>query len=60
MRATDQDSGGNKVIEYSLVRGDELGKFFIDMNSGRITVRDTIDRDTPNNLTSFNITVSLE
>ena len=58
IRATDEDSGNNKILEYSFVDGNELGNFFIDMNSGRITVMKKIDRDPPRNQTTFNITVS--
>lgn len=59
IRAADEDSGKNKVVEYSFVRGNELGKFFIDMYSGRVTVKEMIDRDPPNNQSTFNITVSI-
>ena len=58
VRATDEDRGDNKVIEYSFASGAGLENFYIDMNSGRITVKSQIDRDPPRNQTMFNITVS--
>ncbi len=59
VRATDKDSGDNKVIEYSFVSEAGVEYFYIDMNSGRITVKSRIDRDPPLNQTTFNITVGL-
>ena len=59
VRATDRDSGENKVIEYSFADGAGLENFYIDISSGRITVKNNIDRDPPLNQTMFNITVSL-
>ena len=57
VRATDRDSGDNKVVEYSLAEGSAVEHFYIDMHSGRITMKSAIDRDPPLNQTMFNITV---
>ena len=59
VRATDEDSGENKVIEYSFASSVGVEHFYIDINSGRITLKSPIDRDPPKNQTMFNITVSL-
>lgn len=57
VRATDEDSADNKVVEYSFADGSGVEHFYIDMNSGRVTVKNPIDRDPPLNQTMFNITV---
>ena len=57
VRATDKDSGENKVVEYFFADGSGVEHFYIDMNSGRITLKSRIDRDPPLNQTMFNITV---
>ena len=57
LSAGDKDSGDNRMIEYSIVRGNGLGRFMVDPSSGRLTVRTPIDRDPPNNETSFLLTV---
>ena len=57
MSADDQDSGHNRLIEYSIIRGNGLGRFVVDASSGRLTVRTPVDRDPPNNETSFLLTV---
>ena len=59
VRATDEDSGDNKVIEYSFASGIGVEHLYIDVNSGRITLKNRIDRDPPHNQTLFNITVSI-
>ena len=57
VRATDKDSGENKVVEYFFADGSGVELFYIDINSGRITLKSRIDRDPPLNQTMFNITV---
>ena len=38
--ATDADSGVNEVIEYSILSGNGDGAFYMDLNSGAITIAD--------------------
>ena len=44
--ASDKDTGVNRLIRYSLVGGNEAGKFQIDSGSGTIQVAAPIDRET--------------
>nr|XP_022919754.1 fat-like cadherin-related tumor suppressor homolog isoform X3 [Onthophagus taurus] len=43
--ATDLDSGDNGRVSYSIIRGDQEGKFAIDENTGLVTVANKLDRE---------------
>ena len=45
VRATDADYGYNSIITYSLLPGENSGKFSIDAASGNITVVGDLDRE---------------
>lgn len=56
--AVDSDEDKNRALQYSIVSGNSLERFFIDVNSGTLYVRSVLDRDPPRNEVSFTLTVS--
>lgn len=57
VRATDADYGYNSTITYSLLPGENSGKFSIDAASGNITVVGDLDRENTS-LVTLNISAS--
>lgn len=57
LSAQDSDLDVNTGLQYSIVSGNSLERFFIDAFSGVLYVKSPIDRDPPNNETSFLLTV---
>ncbi|XP_078366665.1 protocadherin Fat 4-like [Oculina patagonica] len=57
LSAQDRDLDTNIGLRYSIVSGNSLGRFFIDAFSGVLYVKSPIDRDPPNNESSFLLTV---
>lgn len=58
VKALDSDDGKNRVLKYSIVSGNSLGRFFIDASSGILYVKSALDRDAPRNEDSFTLTVT--
>eukprot|EP00794_Sanderia_malayensis_P020074 gene20074-22044_t len=56
-KAADSDSGVNGEISYSIANGNKNNRFFIDPNSGRISIHSAIDRDPPYNEQGFELTI---
>lgn len=52
--AADQDSGPNRDIQYSIVKGNEAGKFKVDPLSGIITINGLVDHEA---LSKYSLTV---
>lgn len=57
LSAQDRDDNVNMALRYSIVSGNNLERFFIDVFSGIIYVKSPIDRDPPMNESSFLLTV---
>ena len=57
LSAQDRDDNANMALRYSIVSGNNLERFFIDVFSGIIYVKSPIDRDPPMNESSFLLTV---
>lgn len=57
LSAQDRDDNVNMALRYSIVSGNNLERFFIDVFSGIIYVKSSIDRDPPMNESSFLLTV---
>ena len=55
--AQDRDIDVLMGLRYSIVSGNNLERFFIDVFSGTIYVKSPIDRDPPRSETSFVLTV---
>ncbi|XP_022789234.1 protocadherin Fat 4-like [Stylophora pistillata] len=57
LSAQDRDDNVNMALRYSIVSGNTLERFFIDVFSGVIYVKSSIDRDPPRNESSFLLTI---
>lgn len=55
--AQDSDDGKNRVLEYTIISGNSLGRFFIDSISGKLYIKSVLDRDPPRSEESFTLTV---
>lgn len=54
-----QDQDVKTGLRYSIVSGNSPERFFIDVYSGVLYVKDAIDRDPPRNENAFLLTVRL-
>lgn len=57
LSAQDKDLSINTKMQYYIVSGNSLERFFIDVFSGVLYVKSPIDRDPPRNEDSFLLTV---
>nr|QXG07830.1 dachsous-like protein [Tritia obsoleta] len=56
-RDSNQDDSGNNVVSYTIVSGNEDGKFRLEQSSGLLTIYEALDRETR---ASYSLNVSAE